>query len=78
LILVVDDWRLMDNGEIQPSFGNFHDAMMAGRLGQYITLNSEDTLDVPVLRPMSGCGCVSSIRPIHASFSAASPSMSCV
>jgi FtsP/CotA-like multicopper oxidase with cupredoxin domain len=48
LILVVDDWRLMDNGEIQPSFGNFHDAMMAGRLGQYITLNSEDTLDVPV------------------------------
>ena len=48
LMLVVDDWRLMDNGEIQPSFGNFHDAMMAGRLGQYITLNSEDTLDVPV------------------------------
>ncbi len=48
VILVVDDWRLMDNGEIQPSFGNFHDAMMAGRLGQYITLNSEDTLDVPV------------------------------
>ena len=48
LILVVDDWRLMDNGEIQPSFGNFHDAMMAGRLGQYITLNSEDTLDLTV------------------------------
>lgn len=48
LMLVVDDWRLTDNGEIQPSFGNFHDAMMAGRLGQYITLNSEDTLDVPV------------------------------
>ncbi len=48
LMLVVDDWRLMDSGEIQPSFGSFHDAMMAGRLGQYITLNSEDTLDVPV------------------------------
>lgn len=48
LVLVLDDWRLMDNGEIQPSFGNFHDAMMAGRLGQYITLNSEDTLDLPV------------------------------
>ena len=47
-MLVVDDWRLMDNGDIQPSFGNFHDAMMAGRLGQYITLNSQDTLDVPV------------------------------
>ena len=48
LLLVVDDWRLMDNGDIQPSFGNFHDAMMAGRLGQYITLNSEDMLDLPV------------------------------
>jgi FtsP/CotA-like multicopper oxidase with cupredoxin domain len=48
LMLVIDDWRLMNNGEIQPSFGNFHDAMMAGRLGQYITLNSEDTLDVSV------------------------------
>jgi FtsP/CotA-like multicopper oxidase with cupredoxin domain len=48
LVLVVDDWRLMDNGEIQPSFGNFHDAMMAGRLGQYITLNSEDALELSV------------------------------
>jgi FtsP/CotA-like multicopper oxidase with cupredoxin domain len=48
LMLVVDDWRLMDNGEIQPSFGNFRDAMMVGRLGQYITLNSEDALEVPV------------------------------
>ncbi len=48
LMLMVDDWRLLDNGEIQPSFGNFHDAMMAGRLGQYITLNSEDTLDISV------------------------------
>jgi len=48
LMLVVDDWRLMENGEIQPSFGNFHDAMMAGRLGQYITLNSQDTLDLKV------------------------------
>ncbi len=47
-MLVVDDWRLMDNGEIQPSFGNFHDAMMAGRLGQYITLNSQDTFDLKV------------------------------
>lgn len=48
VVLIVDDWRLLENGEIEPSFGNFHDAMMAGRLGQYITLNSEDTLDVPV------------------------------
>jgi FtsP/CotA-like multicopper oxidase with cupredoxin domain len=48
LVLVADDWRLMENGEIQPSFGNLHDAMMAGRLGQYITLNSAHTLGVPV------------------------------
>ena len=46
--LVVDDWRLLDNGKIESGFGNFHDAMMAGRLGQYVTLNSEDMLDVPV------------------------------
>jgi FtsP/CotA-like multicopper oxidase with cupredoxin domain len=48
LMLVVDDWRLMDDGAVQPSFGNFHDAMMVGRLGQYITLNSQDILDLPV------------------------------
>lgn len=48
LVMVVDDWRLTASGDIHPSFGNFHDAAMAGRLGQYITLNSEDTLDIPV------------------------------
>jgi FtsP/CotA-like multicopper oxidase with cupredoxin domain len=48
IVLVLADWRLLDNGEIAPGFGNFHDAMMAGRLGQYITLNSQDTLDIPV------------------------------
>lgn len=48
MALVLDDWRLMNDGAIQPSFGNFHDAHMMGRIGQYITLNSEDTLDLPV------------------------------
>lgn len=48
LVLVVDDWRLANDGAIHPNFGNFHDAAMAGRLGQYITLNSQDTLDLPV------------------------------
>jgi FtsP/CotA-like multicopper oxidase with cupredoxin domain len=48
IVLVLDDWRLTNDGAIHPSFGNFHDAMMAGRLGQYITLNSEDTLDLAV------------------------------
>ena len=46
--MVVDDWRLTDDGTIHPSFGNFHDAMMAGRLGQYITLNSQDFLHLKV------------------------------
>ncbi len=48
LLMVVDDWRLTEDGTIHPSFGNFRDAMMAGRLGQYITLNSQDILDLPV------------------------------
>lgn len=48
IVLVIDDWRLTNEGAIHPSFGNFHDAMMAGRLGQYITLNSEDILDLSV------------------------------
>jgi FtsP/CotA-like multicopper oxidase with cupredoxin domain len=48
VVMVVDDWRLTEDGIIHPSFGNFHDAMMAGRLGQYITLNSQDILDLPV------------------------------
>ncbi|MFN3656435.1 MAG: multicopper oxidase family protein [Pseudolabrys sp.] len=46
--LVVADWRLTNDGAIHPSFGNLHDAAMAGRLGQYITLNSEDFLELPV------------------------------
>ncbi len=48
LVLVVDDWRLTEDGEIHPSFGNMHDAAHAGRLGQYITLNSADLLELPV------------------------------
>lgn len=48
VVMVVDDWRLAPDGAIHASFGNFHDAMMAGRLGQYITLNSEDFLNLKV------------------------------
>jgi FtsP/CotA-like multicopper oxidase with cupredoxin domain len=48
VVLAIDDWRLTGDGVIHPSFGNLHDAAHAGRLGQYITLNSADTLDVPV------------------------------
>jgi FtsP/CotA-like multicopper oxidase with cupredoxin domain len=48
IMLVIDDWRLTEDGVIHASFGNLHDAAHAGRLGQYLTLNSADTLDVPV------------------------------
>jgi len=48
LLLVLDDWRLTDAGAIHESFGNPHDAAHAGRLGQYFTVNSRDTWDIPV------------------------------
>jgi len=48
VVLVIDDWRLSESGAIHESFGALMDAAHAGRLGQYITLNSNDTLDVPV------------------------------
>lgn len=48
IVLAIDDWRLARDGSIHPSFGNLHDAAMIGRIGQYITLNSADTFDVPV------------------------------
>ena len=48
IVLVLDDWRMTNDGVIHPSFGNFHDAMMAGRLGQYVTINSEDSFDLAV------------------------------
>jgi FtsP/CotA-like multicopper oxidase with cupredoxin domain len=48
LLLVLDDWRLTDTGAIHESFGNPHDAAHAGRLGQYLTVNSRDTWDIPV------------------------------
>jgi FtsP/CotA-like multicopper oxidase with cupredoxin domain len=49
IALVFDDWRLSDDGSIHAaSFGSLFDAAHAGRLGQYLTLNSEDKLDVKV------------------------------
>ena len=49
VLLVLDDWRLTDAGAIhEASFGSFHDAAHAGRLGQYLTVNSLDTQDISV------------------------------
>ena len=38
-ILVLDDWRLTEDAQVHPSFGNRHDMSHAGRLGNYITVN---------------------------------------
>ncbi len=49
LVLVVDDWRLGENGAIdEASFGHLRDWSHAGRLGNFLTLNGLDFLDLPV------------------------------
>ncbi len=60
VVLVLDDWRLTGSGAIHPSFGNMHDAAMAGRLGQYVTLNSAD-ISMCRYGPTSAFGCASSM-----------------
>jgi FtsP/CotA-like multicopper oxidase with cupredoxin domain len=39
--LVVDDWRLTPEGQINPNFVTPHDLMHDGRWGSYITVNSD-------------------------------------
>ena len=41
LALVLDDWRLDADGRVHESFGNMHDAMMAGRYGNHFTINGK-------------------------------------
>ncbi|HUF81178.1 MAG TPA: multicopper oxidase family protein [Burkholderiales bacterium] len=48
VLILLDDWRLADDGQIHESFGMPMDASHAGRLGQYLTANSQDLLDIPV------------------------------
>lgn len=38
---VLDDWRMSDSGQISGGFGSRHDAMMAGRIGNTITINAK-------------------------------------
>ena len=38
-ILVLDDWRMTQEAQIDPGFGNRHDMSHAGRLGNYVTIN---------------------------------------
>ncbi|QFT82220.1 Multicopper oxidase mco [Roseovarius sp. THAF27] len=43
-ILVLDDWRLTEDAQLHPEFGNRHDMSHAGRLGNYITVNGAGEL----------------------------------
>jgi FtsP/CotA-like multicopper oxidase with cupredoxin domain len=49
IAVIADDWRLGDDGQIdEASFGHMMDWSHGGRLGNYLTLNSQDNLDIPV------------------------------
>ncbi|MCV0370010.1 MULTISPECIES: multicopper oxidase family protein [Filomicrobium] len=49
LVLMIDDWRLGDNGHIdEASLGSMHDISHAGRLGNVLTLNGRGEQDIPV------------------------------
>ncbi|MEQ6247570.1 multicopper oxidase family protein [Sulfitobacter sp. HNIBRBA3233] len=38
-VLLLDDWRLTEEGQIAGGFGNMHDWAHAGRIGNWITVN---------------------------------------
>jgi len=49
IAIVADDWRLGEDGQIdEASFGHLMDWSHAGRLGNTLTLNGQDTLDIPI------------------------------
>lgn len=49
IAIVADDWRLGEDGQIdEASFAHMMDWSHAGRLGNTLTLNGQDTLDIPV------------------------------
>ena len=50
LVFLADDWRLDENGAIAENFGNLHDAMHGGRLGNWLTVNG-DTKPSFTVRP---------------------------
>lgn len=40
-ILLIDDWRLMDDAQIDPQFGNMGDRSHDGRIGNWVTVNGD-------------------------------------
>jgi len=50
IALVFDDWRLDETGQIhEASFAAMMDWSHAGRLGNVLTINGQDLMDVPVV-----------------------------
>ena len=39
LVWAISDWRLSEDGQIAPGFGNMMDAAMSGHIGNYVTVN---------------------------------------
>ena len=39
--VMLDDWRLTEDGRIQGNFGNMHDLSHAGRIGNWVTANGK-------------------------------------
>jgi FtsP/CotA-like multicopper oxidase with cupredoxin domain len=48
LTLVVDDWRMTEDGRIDDRFDNMHDISHAGRLGNWMTVNGDSVPDIAV------------------------------
>jgi FtsP/CotA-like multicopper oxidase with cupredoxin domain len=48
ILWFVSDWRLTEDGEIAPGFGNMMDAGMSGRVGDLMTLNGQSETAQPV------------------------------
>ncbi len=49
-VLLIDDWRLAEDGNLAGNFGNMHDMSHAGRLGNWLTVNGDGDLRMPVRR----------------------------
>ena len=48
IVLMLDDWRLDDEFQIQDNFSNGHDRFHAGRIGNTVTVNGRQNLNIPV------------------------------
>lgn len=49
-ILLIDDWRLTQEAQIDPQFGNMGDRSHAGRIGNWVTVNGTGDLQRAVRR----------------------------